>query len=86
MDTPMKSPDALSPRSTEGLSRNAKLALWSALVIAGFFVLREHWNHALGLLPYFLLLACPLMHLFGHGHHHGGHEHHAGRDRNGSTY
>jgi hypothetical protein len=81
----MKSPDALSPRTAEGLSRNAKLALWSALLIAGFFVLREHWSHALGLLPYLLLIACPLMHLFGHGHHHGGHEHHHDRDRDRSV-
>lgn len=44
----------------------------SAAVIAGFYVLREHWSHALGLAPYLLLLACPLMHLFHHGH--GGHE------------
>ncbi|AFL52508.1 hypothetical protein ABIE78_001611 [Sinorhizobium fredii] len=46
----------------------------SLAVIAAFFVLREHWQHALGLAPYLLLLACPLMHLFhGHGsdrHHH----------------
>ena len=35
---------------------------------------REHWGHALGTLPYLLILACPLMHLFMHrGHHqHGG--------------
>jgi hypothetical protein len=39
-------------------------------VIALFFLLREHWGHVLGLLPYLVLLACPLMHLF---HHHGGH-------------
>jgi hypothetical protein len=40
-------------------------------VIVAFFFLREHWAHAFGLAPYFLLLACPLMHLFhGHGSHH----------------
>jgi len=46
-----------------------------AVVSAGlFWLLREHWNHALGLLPYALFLACPLMHIF---HHHGhGHDHH----------
>lgn len=42
-------------------------------VIAGFYVLREHWGHALGIAPYLLLLACPLMHVFMHGGH--GHEH-----------
>ncbi|MEY9559488.1 DUF2933 domain-containing protein [Sinorhizobium fredii] len=51
-------------------------------VIAAFFVLREHWAHALGLAPYLLLLACPLMHLFhGHGGHHAGqHQHRASND------
>jgi hypothetical protein len=48
-------------------------ALSAGLVLA-FFILREHWAHALGLAPYLLLLACPLMHLFHHGH--GGHPRH----------
>jgi hypothetical protein len=60
----------VSHRSGEALSRNTKLALFSFLVVAGFFILREHWNHVLGFGPYLLLLLCPLMHLFGHGHHH----------------
>ncbi len=47
-----------------------------ALVVA-FFVLREHWAHALGLAPYLLLLACPLLHLF---HGHGGHSGHRSGD------
>jgi len=55
------------------LSRNTKLALLSVAAIVAFFVLREHWSHALGLAPYLLLLLCPLMHLFGHGRHHGRH-------------
>ena len=51
-----------------------------AIVSAGlFWLLREHWNHALGALPYLLFLACPLMHLF---HHHGqGHDHGQMQDR-----
>jgi hypothetical protein len=51
-------------------------------VVVAFFVLREHWSHALGLAPYLLLLACPLMHLFhGHGgHRQGQHEHGARKD------
>lgn len=38
-------------------------------------LLVDHWAHAFGFLPYLVILACPLMHLFmhhGHGHHHGG--------------
>lgn len=39
---------------------------------AAFWLLRDHWGHALGFAPYLLFLACPLMHLFMH-HGHGGH-------------
>lgn len=45
------------------------LSLASAAVVALFYVLREHGGHALGLAPYLLLLACPLMHIFHHGRH-----------------
>ncbi|MGK2914858.1 MAG: DUF2933 domain-containing protein [Porticoccaceae bacterium] len=48
------------------------LAVATLTVIGVFFLLREHWGHVLGLWPYALLLACPLMHLF---HGHGGHQH-----------
>jgi hypothetical protein len=44
----------------------------AAFAAAAFYVLREHWAHALGLAPYLLFLACPLMHLFMHRHHHHG--------------
>lgn len=39
------------------------------------FLWQEHRGHILGVLPYLLLLACPLMHIFmhgGHGHHRQG--------------
>jgi hypothetical protein len=39
--------------------------------IALFFLLTEHRAHVFGALPYLLVLACPLMHLF----HHHGHRH-----------
>lgn len=45
------------------------LALLGFLAIAAFFLLSEHRAHALGILPYVLLLLCPLLHLFGHGGH-----------------
>ncbi len=54
---------------------------WSTLIlfvflgIAGFFLFTEHRAHLFGFLPWLLILACPLMHLFhGHGGH-GGHSH-----------
>jgi Protein of unknown function (DUF2933) len=62
-------------------SRPIAIAALSFALVAAFYRLREHWGHALGALPYLLLLACPLLHLFhghgGHGHNHadgGGHE------------
>ncbi|MDZ4273672.1 MAG: DUF2933 domain-containing protein [Erythrobacter sp.] len=56
------------------LRRPYILAVASLAVIVLFYVLREHWVHALGVLPYAILLLCPLMHLFhgSHGHDHSG--------------
>ncbi|WP_343037770.1 DUF2933 domain-containing protein [Aromatoleum evansii] len=42
-------------------------------LIAAFFLVTEHRAHLLGVLPFLLLLACPLLHLFHHGGH-GGHD------------
>jgi hypothetical protein len=50
------------------------------LIIALLLLWTEHLAHALGYLPYLLILACPLMHLFMHGRH-GGHAHHSRGDR-----
>jgi len=44
------------------------------LAVAGYFLVTEHTAHVLSALPWLLLLACPLMHLFMH-HGHGGHQH-----------
>lgn len=48
--------------------------------VADYFLLTEHLAHVVGALPFLLLLACPLMHVFMHHGHggHGGHAHHAG--------
>ncbi|MBI2741648.1 MAG: DUF2933 domain-containing protein [Rhodospirillales bacterium] len=48
------------------------LVLIAFMAIGGFLLLTEHRAHVLGVLPFLLLLVCPLMHLFmhhGHGHH-----------------
>lgn len=51
-------------------NRSLLIAGLSLALVGGFYLLREHWGHALGLLPYLILLACPLLHLFhGHGAH-----------------
>ena len=44
------------------------------LAIVGFFLVTEHTAHVFGVLPYLLLLACPLMHFF-HGGHKQEHRH-----------
>lgn len=64
--------------------RPAGMALATAALIAGFYLLREHWGHVLGYWPYLLLLACPLMHLMhGNGHGvHGSHSQDSGRTHN----
>ena len=53
-------------------------------LIAGFYLLLEHRAHVFGVLPYLLILLCPLMHLFmHHGHGHGGHDHRGDERGNG---
>lgn len=41
--------------------------------VAAYYLLTEHLTHVLGALPYLLILACPLMHLFMHRGHGGAH-------------
>ena len=48
------------------------------LAIAVFFLLTEHRAHLLGIFPFLLLLACPLLHMIHGGH---GHDGHAGGDQ-----
>ena len=50
----------------------ANMVLLGFLAIAGYFLVTEHWAHIVPFLPWLLLLACPLMHVFMHGGH-GGH-------------
>ena len=51
------------------------LVLLAFLVIGGTLLFTEHRAHVLGYLPFLFLLACPLLHMFGHGAH-GGHTGH----------
>ncbi len=53
--------------------------LYGFFGIAGFFLFTEHRAHLFGALPFLLLLACPLMHLFMHHGHHGGQDDHSDR-------
>ena len=43
---------------------------WGFVLIAAYFIVAEHRAHAVQFLPFLLLLACPLLHMF---HRHGGH-------------
>ena len=54
--------------------------------VAAYFLLKEHTAHVAGYLPFLLLAACPLMHLFMHrGHSHGGHDHAARQGEEGAA-
>lgn len=47
------------------------------LIAVGYWLYTYHYEHALGFLPYAILLLCPFMHIFMHGGHgHGGHGSH----------
>jgi hypothetical protein len=54
------------------LASRTGLATLGGLAILAFLIATGHRAHLLGVLPYLLLLACPLMHVFmhsGHGSH-----------------
>ncbi|MFN7085216.1 MAG: DUF2933 domain-containing protein [Burkholderiales bacterium] len=67
-----------------------KWVFMAFLAIAVYFLLMEHQAHLSGLLyylPYLLLLACPLLHMFMHGGHggHGGNGGHDSHHKGGGT-
>jgi hypothetical protein len=57
------------------------------MLVAGavgiYYLLTEHLTHVTQAVPYLILLACPLMHLFGHRHGGHGHGNHGERPRSG---
>lgn len=55
----------------EFLGSRVALIVTVPLAMVGAYLLWTHTGHVLSALPYFILLACPLFHLFGHGHGHG---------------
>lgn len=53
--------------------RRLRWGTYAAIGILGYFLFTEHQAHVIQFLPYLLLMACPLIHVFmhgGHGHHH----------------
>lgn len=76
MNPPNTTPKLSSPRiwRTVLLGTSLGWVVTLALAALGVYLFATHTGHVLAGLPYLLLLACPLMHLFmhrGHGHHHG---------------
>lgn len=65
-----------SQQRTLSIRQVLVLAAWIGAALAASYVLIAHRAHALEWLPFALLLACPLMHIFGHG----GHGHHRRMD------
>jgi len=48
--------------------------VWAVAALGGVLLVIDHWAHVLGVLPFLVILACPLMHFFMHrGHGHGRH-------------
>lgn len=50
------------------------VALTIVLAAISYYLLTMHLQHLAIALPYLILLACPLMHIFGHGSHNHGKE------------
>ncbi len=76
-----------APSSSFWRSRYA-IGLLVMGAVAVYFLLTEHRAHFFGALPFLLLLACPLMHMFmhgGHGGHGGGHGDQVGRKQGADT-
>ncbi len=65
------------PRRRPDVARVNQWLLWLGLAAAVAWLLWRHGAHLGEVWPFLLLLACPLMHLFGHrrGSHHGSHSH-----------
>jgi hypothetical protein len=65
-------------------SKTFSKGTWSVVLVIGLigliFLFKNHTSHVLIALPYLILLACPLMHLFMHKGH-GEHGDDSGRNR-----
>jgi hypothetical protein len=64
----------LNALAKAALASRTRAALVGLTAVGAAAIAYDHRIHVIGALPYLLLLACPLMHLFMmHGH--GGHAH-----------
>lgn len=66
---------ALNPPAEEPRMANRHWTFWvfcAFALVGAYYLFTAHLNHVFDALPYLLLMACPLMHLFhGHGRRHG---------------
>ena len=65
-----------NPRGWKALTIVNHTTIGLRFLITGgvFFLIAEHRAHLLGWLPWLIILACPLLHIFMHRSH-GGHDH-----------
>ena len=66
-------------------NKRNNLVMWVFFGFIAYFLITEHWAHIIPYLPWLILLACPLLHVFMHGGHgHGssneGHDSHSTHD------
>lgn len=59
--------------------RRGRWVFWIFAIVAAAYLISEHRAHLEGALPFLIILACPLLHMFMHGGH-GGHGGHRGKD------
>lgn len=55
------------PEHTQRTVSRSKVVTIGFLLVIGYFLWTEHRAHFIQFLPFLLLAACPLMHLFMHG-------------------
>ena len=71
MTSPHSPPERATDRHWQPSSL-LKTCLVTLALAGGAFLLTRHTDHVISYLPYAVLLACPLMHIFmhrGHRHH-----------------
>ena len=63
--------DHQTPEQPYRLMTISRLVFFGFVAIAAYFLITEHRAHLFGILPYLLILACPLLHMFHHRHRDG---------------
>lgn len=52
---------------TQSFLRRGRWVFWTFAIIAAAYLISEHRAHFVGALPFLIILACPLLHMFMHG-------------------